>query len=343
MDVMVWLRGLGLEEYEAAFRDHKINERVLPNLTQEDLKEIGVGPVGHRRLLLEAIAALRTDASGKPPSADVATTSIAPSASPEDRAERRQVTVMFSDLVGSTALSASMDPEDLREVISAYQKCVAEFRAALRWLRSEVHGRWGPDLLRLSAGPRGRPREGCRFTQVRDESTRGIFFFLLGPPSVRLPDPPKHQLIGLIGRHKKVPYLSVGMSITMIIRSRSQQEVRMSAEAPKAAVEDLIAKVVGGKALEAFDRYYADDVTMQENEQPPRVGKAACRTFEEDFLSKIKAVRTYVCDGYVISGNKAFIVYRIDADHAEWGTLNMSEVAIQEWSNGKVVREKFVY
>ena len=117
----------------------------------------------------------------------------------------------------------------------------------------------------------------------------------------------------------------------------------MSAEAPKAAVEDLIAKVVGGKALEAFDRYYADDVTMQENEQPPRIGKAACRAFEVDFLSKIKAVRTYVCDGYVISGNKAFIVYRIDADHAEWGTLNMSEVAIQEWSNGKVVREKFVY
>ena len=103
----------------------------------------------------------------------------------------------------------------------------------------------------------------------------------------------------------------------------------MSAEAPKAAVEDLIAKVVGGKALAAFDRYYADDVTMQENE-PPRVGKGACRTFEADFLSKIKAVRTYVCDGYVISGNKAFIVYRIDADHAEWGTLNMSpEVAIQ--------------
>jgi hypothetical protein len=68
-------------------------------------------------------------------------------------------------------------------------------------------------------------------------------------------------------------------------------------------------------------RYYADDVTMQENEQPPRVGKPACRAFEVDFLSKIKAVRTYVCDGYVISGNKAFIVYRIDADHADWGTL----------------------
>ncbi len=117
----------------------------------------------------------------------------------------------------------------------------------------------------------------------------------------------------------------------------------MNPETSKAAVEDLIAKVVGGNALEAFDRYYADDVTMQENEQPPRVGKAACRAFEVDFFAKIKAVRTNVCDGYVISGNKAFIVYRIDVDHAEWGTMKMSEVAIQEWANGKVVREKFVY
>jgi class 3 adenylate cyclase len=126
MDVASWLRSLGLEEYEAAFRDNKINERVLPNLTQEDLKEIGVGPVGHRRIILEAIATLRAATSGKASPADAATTSTAPGVSPEDRAERRQVTVMFSDLVGSTALSARMDPEDLREVISAYQKCVAE-------------------------------------------------------------------------------------------------------------------------------------------------------------------------------------------------------------------------
>jgi SAM domain (Sterile alpha motif) len=72
MDLGGWLRSLGLEEYEAAFRDNKINERVLPSLTQEDLKEIGVGPVGHRRILLEAIAALRGDAGGKLPSAEVA-------------------------------------------------------------------------------------------------------------------------------------------------------------------------------------------------------------------------------------------------------------------------------
>jgi class 3 adenylate cyclase len=123
MDIVVWLRSLGLERYEAVFRENEITERVLPSLTAEDLKELGVTALGHRRILLDAIAALRTDASGKGPSPDVAT---APSTSSEDRAERRQVTVMFSDLVGSTALSARMDPEDLREVISAYQKCVAE-------------------------------------------------------------------------------------------------------------------------------------------------------------------------------------------------------------------------
>jgi hypothetical protein len=108
MDVVVWLRSLGLEEYEVAFRDNKIDERVLPSLTAADLKEIGVGPVGHRRTLLEAIAALRADTTGKPPSAETTTTSSASGAHAEDRAERRQVTVMFSDLVGSTALSARM-------------------------------------------------------------------------------------------------------------------------------------------------------------------------------------------------------------------------------------------
>jgi hypothetical protein len=126
MDLGGWLRSLGLERYEAAFRENEINERVLPSLTQEDLKEIGVGPVGHRRIILEAIATLRADTSGKASPTDAATTSTAPTVPPEDRAERRQVTVMFADLVGSTALSARMDPEDLREVISAYQTCVVE-------------------------------------------------------------------------------------------------------------------------------------------------------------------------------------------------------------------------
>jgi class 3 adenylate cyclase/tetratricopeptide (TPR) repeat protein len=126
MDIMVWLRGLGLGKYEAAFRENEIDETVLPSLTAEDLKELGVAALGHRRKLLDAIAALRTDASAKTPSVDAAFSSSTPCASPEDRAERRQVTVMFSDLVGSAALSARIDPEDFGEVVSVYQKCVAE-------------------------------------------------------------------------------------------------------------------------------------------------------------------------------------------------------------------------
>ena len=120
MDVVAWLRSLGLGKYEAVFRENEIDETVLPSLTEEHLKQLGVTALGHRVKLLDAVAALRSDASGRAPSVDAATASSTPSARPEDRAERRQVTVMFSDLVGSTALSAHMDPEDLREVISAF-------------------------------------------------------------------------------------------------------------------------------------------------------------------------------------------------------------------------------
>jgi class 3 adenylate cyclase len=123
MDLGGWLWSLGLEQYEAAFRENEINDTVLPSLTAEDLKDLGVVIVGHRRTLLNAIAALRAEGDAKAASADAVPTI---DGSPKDTAERRQVTVMFSDLVGSTALSARMDPEDLREVISAYQKCVAE-------------------------------------------------------------------------------------------------------------------------------------------------------------------------------------------------------------------------
>src|SRR5262249_38805342 len=126
MDIVVWLRSLGLGKYEAAFRENDIDETILPGLTHETLKKLGVASIGHRVKLLDAIGALRSDASGTTPCVDATTTSRTPSARPEETAERRQVTVMFSDLVGSTALSARMDPEDLRELISAYQKCVAE-------------------------------------------------------------------------------------------------------------------------------------------------------------------------------------------------------------------------
>jgi len=120
MDVAGWLRNLGLERFEAVFRDNAIDETVLQHLTESHLRELGF-PLGARIKLLKAIAALRVDTQPTGFAADGAAAGV-----PVDAAERRQVTVMFADLVGSTALSARMDPEDLREVISAYQRCVAE-------------------------------------------------------------------------------------------------------------------------------------------------------------------------------------------------------------------------
>src|SRR5262249_39585830 len=112
-----WLQKLGLGQYAHCFAENDINFAILPDLTDQDLKELGVSSLGNRRRLLRAIAQLK----GAPESSTVAAAPVAP----HDTAERRQVTVMFSDLVGSTALSARMDPEDLREVIAAYYKCAA--------------------------------------------------------------------------------------------------------------------------------------------------------------------------------------------------------------------------
>ena len=117
MDMAAWLKGLGLGQYVAAFRDAAIDAEVLPELTDEHLKDLGL-PLGHRLRLLKAIAAL--GAGG-------------PAHSP--RAERRQLTVMFCDLVGSTALSTRLDPEDLRELIGAYPRLRRRHGRALRRLR----------------------------------------------------------------------------------------------------------------------------------------------------------------------------------------------------------------
>src|SRR5262249_54129004 len=115
MDVAAWLRSLGLERYEAAFSDNEIDWEALPKLTADDLKDLGVVLGSHRRKLLEAIAALQNDIGPVPEAVVAAST-----------AERRQLTVMFCDLVGSTALSGRLDPEDLREVIGAYHAAVAK-------------------------------------------------------------------------------------------------------------------------------------------------------------------------------------------------------------------------
>ena len=134
MDVGAWLRRLGLEQYEASFRDNDIDAEVLPGLAADDLAGLGVRSIGHRHKLLAAIAGLRGTVETVRPNMTVPDS---PVAAPEraDRAgalagaERRQLTVMFCDLVGSTELSARLDPEDLREVIGAYHRSITETTA----------------------------------------------------------------------------------------------------------------------------------------------------------------------------------------------------------------------
>src|SRR6266536_4351972 len=107
-----WLEQLGMSEYAQCFAENKIDVSVLRYLTDQDLKDIGI-PLGHRRKILAAIGKLAAAPATPEPAAA------------QESAERRQVTVMFCDLVGSTALASRFDPEDLREVIGAYHRCVA--------------------------------------------------------------------------------------------------------------------------------------------------------------------------------------------------------------------------
>ena len=122
VDIAAWLHGLGLQQYEQVFRENAIDDAVLPELTADDLKDLGVSLVGHRRKLFAAIAALRSESGSEPreEAGDVTDISIA---------ERRHLTIMFSDLVGSTGLSTRYDPEDLREIVGAYHSCVADTAA----------------------------------------------------------------------------------------------------------------------------------------------------------------------------------------------------------------------
>src|SRR6266576_2043333 len=125
MDIGAWLRGLNLEQYEGAFRENDIDSEVLPDLTADDLIAIGVTSVGHRRKLLAALAALRAEPAR---GGSVEQTSRVLSAGSQllTGAERRHLTVLFCDLVGSTALTAKHDPEDVREVLGTYHSAVSD-------------------------------------------------------------------------------------------------------------------------------------------------------------------------------------------------------------------------
>src|SRR6516164_6969460 len=151
MDIEDWLRSLGLERYEAAFRENEIDDSILPRLTAEDLKELGVGPVGHRRKLLDAIAALRPDANANASSLTVPP--IAANATPlmvEAVGERRYLTFMFCDLVDSTGIAARLDAEDWRDLVNAYLDGAS---AAVTEMGGHVAKKLGDGLMALFGYP----------------------------------------------------------------------------------------------------------------------------------------------------------------------------------------------
>jgi class 3 adenylate cyclase len=154
MDVGAWLRNLGLEQYEAAFHDNSVDRDILPRLTGEDLKELGVASVGHRRKLFDAISELRSAttsaAATEAPAPSSPSGTSHPARGSEVAAERRPITVMFCDLVGSTSLAAKLDPEDWRNLVNAY---LDEATKAVTGLGGHVLKRLGDGLMALFGYP----------------------------------------------------------------------------------------------------------------------------------------------------------------------------------------------
>jgi class 3 adenylate cyclase len=157
MDVGRWLRSLGLDQYEVDFQRNKIDAAVLPHLTADDLKDIGLSAVGDRRKLMAAIAILAGGA--RPEDAPASTPRPSPSKSPQDLAERRPITVMFCDLVGSTALASRLDAEDWRSLVNAY---LDEASAAVTRLGGHVLKRLGDGLMALFGYPHAQESDAER-------------------------------------------------------------------------------------------------------------------------------------------------------------------------------------
>ena len=152
MDISALLRSLEMQQYAQTFRDNAIDLSVLPDLTDQDLEKLGVS-LGHRRKLLRAIADLEAIEKSAPAGAAAPTAPAVPR--PLDTAERRQLTVMFCDLVGSTALSARLDPEDMREIDRRVSPLLLGADHQGRRVCRQVHGRRRARVLRLSAGACG--------------------------------------------------------------------------------------------------------------------------------------------------------------------------------------------
>jgi class 3 adenylate cyclase len=167
MDLGDWLRSLGLERYKAAFRENEIDDTVLPNLTAEDLKDLGVSIVGHRRKLLDAIAALRADTEPKTAPAAPKSAAQPTFTTAEVAGERRYLTVMFCDLVDSTGIAARLDAEEWRDLVNAY---LDDATAAVEEMGGHVAKKLGDGLMALFGYPVAHENDAERAARQRYRS-----------------------------------------------------------------------------------------------------------------------------------------------------------------------------
>src|SRR5271166_6479153 len=192
MDVGGWLRSLGLGQYEAAFRDNEIDGEVLPKLTLDDLKDLGVAVVGHRRKIISAIEELNAASSARAEGViAVPTQRHVPVGASSDAAERRPITVMFCDLVGSTSLAARLDAEDWRNLVGAY---LDEASAAVTGFGGHVLKRLGDGLMALFGYPHAQENDAERAVRAALAIQRALAELNARNAGTRAP-----QLIARIG------------------------------------------------------------------------------------------------------------------------------------------------
>lgn len=117
----------------------------------------------------------------------------------------------------------------------------------------------------------------------------------------------------------------------------------MTRHAIEQSLKDLNEMVISGKLLEAFEKYYHDDIIMQENNQPPTTSKDANRKRELEFISNVTAFRKAQVEGMAVGDDISFVIWSYDYSHKEWGDKNYTQVSIQHWKDGKIIKEKFIY
>ena len=117
----------------------------------------------------------------------------------------------------------------------------------------------------------------------------------------------------------------------------------MTRQAIEQALGELNSLVIGGKLMEAFEKYYHEDVSMQENNLPPTVSKSANRNRELEFLANVSEFRNAEVKGLAVGDDISFVIWYYDYTHKEWGVKNYTQVSIQHWQDGKIIKEQFVY